>query len=140
MQSFYSPLCRLIISTFLPFTLAWAQPTNTAHYYYFDQRIELPISERWLSVKFSGALPHDKMDAQLLATLGGRLAKFEALDFDDYHLIELQPGETAGRAATDLQGSSGVDFVAPVLMAGRVRQMVTAELVVRFRPEAASAE
>ncbi len=109
-----------------------------ASYFYFNEPLTLTVSAEWLSVKLrTNTLNLAKPNASsfsLQKTLSSFGAKATSTSWRGFHLIKLSGPINPHALAQQLAQSNEIELVAPVLLSGRVRQMVTDEFIVRLAP------
>jgi hypothetical protein len=111
-----------------------AVPSEASHYYYFKQRVEMPLDDTRIAVR-GDALPVE----QVAAGLGIAPADVSAWHLPAWSMVSAPPEHRGpGGAAllvAELSGAPGVEFASPVFLdrAGNPK-FVTPDILVRFEP------
>ncbi len=110
-------------------------------YYHFNESLSLPVASQWLSVKVSSPAANPQSSSinsaqasalqEALAVFGARVT---SVSLRGFHLVRLPGSANVQALAVELSKHREVAFVAPVLLAGHVRQLVTDEFIVRLGP------
>ncbi len=108
-----------------------------ADYYYFETRITLPVAPEWLSVKTKtlattakNSSSNSSQSHALQQTLSRFGASVKNASSQGVHLVKLSGPENVHALTAELAQHEEIALVAPVLLSGHVRQLVTDEFIV----------
>lgn len=131
-------LALFFAPSFAQTTLSQSVGATHASYFYFNESLALPIATEWLSLKLRSDASYARNATTSASSFQKKLTALGATSASvsrrGFHLIKLSGPSDTHALAQQLAQSGEVELIAPVLLNGRVRQMVTDEFIVRIAP------